>query len=302
MTDPYKTLGISKGATPEEIRLAFRRAAMRHHPDRGSDDPAALEKFKEAKLAYEALSRPSGRAAGGRSSTPFDDLSGFGFSGMEDVFSSIFRRPVHERGRDVTGNVDLTLEEIAKGAHRALEVQTHAGCPRCQAAGRSARCEVCHGSGQVKSVRRVEIDIPAGVLPGTQLRIVGAGAAGPAGAVAGDLYLHVQQVAHPIFERSGPDLYRSVRVRFGQAALGAPVVTQRLDGQLLQVNVPPGTRSGALLRVPGNGLPSPSGRPGDLYCRIEVEVPITLSAAQRELLEKLEATYAPPAQDQASED
>ena len=133
--------------------------------------------------------------------------------------------------------------------------------------------------------------IPAGVDNGDRIRLAGEGAAGPAGAPAGDLYVEVSVHQHDIFQRDGDDLYCEVPIRFSQAALGSDLVVPTLDGEAL-VKIPAETQTGKLFRLRGKGVKSVrSHGPGDLLCRVVVETPVKLTKRQRELLEEFEGTF-----------
>ncbi len=344
--DYYEVLGVARTASDDELKKAYRRCAMKYHPDRNPGDAAALESFKECKEAYEVLSDPSrrrmydthGHAAfehgmgGGHGPGP----GGFGDMGdiFGDIFGNIFgggaaRGP--RRGADIGYVMELDLEEAVAGVERRIEVPTLVNCEPCKgsgsADGKLETCATCHGRGQVRLQRgiftmqqpcphcggrgqtianpcaechgagRVEqekilqVKIPAGVDSGDRIRLAGEGEAGPAGTPPGDLYVEVRVRPHPIFERDGDDLHCEVPIRISQAALGDVIRVPTLDGEV-ELRIPAETQTGKVFRLRDKGVRSVRSRmPGDLYCKAVVETPVNLTAEQRELLERFEATF-----------
>ncbi len=164
-------------------------------------------------------------------------------------------------------------------------------CPTCGGAGRVIRnpCRVCRGEGTVHRERSLQVAIPAGVEDGTRIRLAGEGEAGPQGAPAGDLYVHVSIRPHPIFERDGGNVAMRMPIRMTQAALGAEVDVPVIDGTKVKVKIPPGTHSGDQIRVRGKGFSVlRSAVRGDMYIQMLVETPQHLTRRQRELLEEFE--------------
>jgi molecular chaperone DnaJ len=343
--DYYEVLGVARNASEAELKTAYRRCAMKYHPDRNAHgDAASLEAFKECKEAYEVLSDGGkrrmydqhGHAAfehgmGGGNAGP-----GFGGADMGDIFGDIFgnifggggqRGP--RRGADV-GYV-LELEEAVAGLDKRIELPTLAECAPCRGTGsedgKLETCDTCHGRGQVRYQRgifsmqqpcphchgrgqtfrnpcpecrgngRVEeekvlsVKIPAGVDSGDRIRLAGEGEAGPAGSPPGDLYVEVRVRPHEFFVRDGDDLHCEVPVRITQAALGDTVRVPTLGGEA-EIRIPAETQTGKVFRLRGKGVKSVRSRaPGDLYCKAVVETPVNLTAEQRELLDRFEATF-----------
>jgi curved DNA-binding protein len=293
--DYYDVLGVSRDASQDEIRRAYRKLAREYHPDLNAD-PDAEERFKELGEAYEVLSDPDKRgrydrlgaqwraqdaAPGGGDFEDFFARQGFdrgrGFDrdmGPEfgdGVFSEFFERLFGDgaaprasgplRGRDIEAVLELPLEDALSGTRRRLSL----------------------GDGH-----SVTVNIPAGVREGQRIRVAGRGAPGRDGGPAGDLYLLVYLKPHSRFRREGDDLQVDVRVAPWEAALGATVPVSTLTGTA-QVRVPAGSSGGRRLRLRGRGLPTAGGERGDLYATVQIVVPKQLSDEERELFEQLAA-------------
>jgi molecular chaperone DnaJ len=346
--DYYEVLGVARDAGDDELKKAYRRCAMKYHPDRNPGDASALESFKECKEAYEVLSDGGkrrmydqhGHAAfehgmGGGNAGP----GGFGGADMGDIFGDIFgnifgggggaRGP--RRGADVGYVMELDLEEAVAGIERRIEIPTLAECEPCKGTGsedgKLDTCETCHGRGQVRFQRgifsmqqpcphchgrgqtfknpcaschgagRVEeekvlsVKIPAGVDNGDRIRLSGEGEAGPPGSPPGDLYVEVRVREHEFFVRDGDDLHCEVPIRISQAALGDTVRVPTLNGEA-EIRIPAETQTGKVFRLRDKGVKSVRSRSvGDLYCKVVVETPVNITAEQRELMEKLDATF-----------
>jgi molecular chaperone DnaJ len=176
-------------------------------------------------------------------------------------------------------------------------VMTAHPCAACEGTGRQilSRCERCRGDGRVAAIRRIPVDVPAGVSDGLELRVSGAGHAGTAGGSAGDLYLTIGVAPHPVFERRGQDLFAVLDVPMVQAALGAELEVPTLDG-VERIQIEPGTASGTTLRLRGKGMPNLGRRGrGDLFVTVHVETPTDLSREERRLLERLAELRSHPA-------
>ena len=311
MKDYYETLGVSRSASADEIKRAYRKLAVKHHPDRNPGNKEAEERFKAVSEAYAVLSDPEKRkqydmfgAEGFRQRYTQEDIfrgvnvgdvfREFGF-GSEDILSRLFgggfaqrgrragRRPqgfdfggfhgggpeagfgqegVH--GQDLEMEVEVTLEEVARGVERRISYQ---------AAGR---------------VESLSVRIPKGMEDGKKLRLAGKGAPSPYGGAPGDLYIRVKVPDHPAFKREGRDLTLEQEISFADAALGATVRVPTVEGKTLSVKVPAGTHCQSRIRVRGHGLPGMRGEPkGDLYVKVLIRVPRRPTPAQRELLEQL---------------
>jgi curved DNA-binding protein len=267
--DYYEILGVSRDASPEDIRRAYRTLARRYHPD-VNKEAGAEERFKEIGEAYEVLGNeerrreydnPSPRFAQGNGDVRVD----FGSGDFSDIFESMFGGRTRgggfggfggfsSRGSDQEATLELSLEEAAKGGRRRITL----------------------GDG-----RDYEVNIPAGVRDGQIIRLAGEGSAGPGGGPSGDLLLRVRVRPDPRFRVEGRDLHTEVAVAPWEAALGAEVEVPTLDG-VTRVKVPPGSSCGRRLRLRGQGMAG-----GDLYARVKIVVPKNPSKKERELFEEL---------------
>jgi curved DNA-binding protein len=201
-----------------------------------------------------------------------------------------------ERGRDVEGDIMVTLEEAMQGSVRSVSVRHAVVCEHCGGTGQRARhvCNVCGGSGQVTKTETHQVKIPAGVTEGQKLRVAGRGEAGAGGGAAGDLYLRVKLAKHPDFEVENHNLIFEVELAPWEAVLGAEISVPTLNGRV-NIRIPPGTQSGQKLRVRGRGLPLRAGGSGDLIVETRVEVPAQVNEAERKIWEQLarESSFKP---------
>lgn len=167
-------------------------------------------------------------------------------------------------------------------------------CGRCQGAGIiNEPCKTCRGQGQVQVYKKINIKIPAGIDTGDRIRITGAGEPGDRGQPAGDLYIDISLIKHPLFEREGNDLHCDIPVSFNTCVLGGNVEVRTLKG-VEKIKVPPETQPGKIVRLPGKGVKSVrSNVTGDLYCRIWIDIPVNLTAAQKALLRQFDDSIKP---------
>jgi molecular chaperone DnaJ len=316
--DFYDVLGVSKQATADELKKAFRKLAMQLHPDKNPGDKKAEEKFKEVNEAYETLSDPekrqvydqfghAGSQAGFRpGQNPFEGFRrGGGFSGagpygaaggfggqagnenFQDIFGDIFsdffagrprpggpgagaRGPSRGRGADLRYTLNISFEEAAAGADKAI------GFIRQR--------------GGKEETAKLSVTVPAGVKSGQRLKLRGEGDASPGGGTPGDLYVIVNIQEHSLFKRVENDVHLDLPVSFVDAVSGTNVEIPTLTGRA-SLKIPPGTPSGQIFRLKGKGFASVGGPGvGDMLVRIVIDVPRELSDEQRDLLKKLSST------------
>jgi curved DNA-binding protein len=321
--DYYKTLGVERTASHDDIRKAFRKLARQYHPDVAKDKKHAEEKFKEINEAYEVLGdaekrkkyddlgadwqsgfmprRPGGgepsQSYSFRGGNPADgfEFSGTGFSDFfEQFFGAGFNRrggaaqPETERGQDVEGVLMVTLEEAMRGGVRSISIRRNTVCGECHGSGVKGRavCPVCQGSGQVSVTQNHKVKIPPGVRDGQRLRLSGRGEPGTGGGPPGDLYLRVRMASHPDFRVEGGDLYYDLDLAPWEAALGASISVPTLTGPV-SIKIPPGTQNGQRLRVKSRGLPGRDSEKGDLYVVARVQVPKEINDREKALWEQL---------------
>jgi molecular chaperone DnaJ len=354
--DYYEVLGLSKDASEKDIKSAYRKLAMKYHPDR-SDASDAEERFKEISEAYAVLSDSDKRRqydqfghAGINSQYSQEDLfrgvnfedllRGFGFGGAgESIFDMFFgggRRHGPARGRDLRYDLNLTLEQAAAGLETTIEVPRAESCPTCKGSGAkpgtspvtcsqcrgtgqvtraqntpfgqmitsttcprcggrgqtiSNPCGDCAGTGRVRRTRKINVKIPPGVEDGQHLKLRGQGDAAPPGGEAGDLYVFLNILPHPLFQRMESDLLYDMPLSITQAALGFEAEIPTLNGKA-RMKIPPGTQTGSIFRMKGKGMPRLHGMGnGDMHIRIKVKTPTALTARQRQLLEELAAEF-----------
>lgn len=323
--DYYRILGVERAADEKTIKSAYRKLARKYHPDVAKTRDAG-EKFREVTEAYEVLSDPEkrkrydtlgpdwqryaqpGAPPGGGFRVEYGDAGDLG--GFSDFFRSVFGdfaargargrgAPSYEdlfggargarraRGEDVQANVEITLEEAFSGTRRRFTFESDEPCATCHGSGNVSGkpCPTCGGDGWQRARHDVDVKIPAGVRTGQRVRVSGEGA-GAAGS-RGDLYLVVTVLPHPTFERKGDDLHVSVPISVPDAALGTTLDVPTLKGKV-SMKVPPATSSGRKFRLPGYGMPRvKGGGAGDEFVTVRIVMPSELTAAERQLYEKL---------------
>jgi molecular chaperone DnaJ len=357
--DYYKTLGVDKKATPEEIKKAYRKLARKYHPDRNPDDKDAEARFKEISQAHDVLGDPDKRrqydsgsgpfATGAGPSGGFGGFGNFDFdaSSMGDILSNLFggagggggrgarQRARPERGADLETQVSISFDQAVAGAQVPLQVPmqttcetchgtgakpgtTPSVCPRCEGRGIETQgqgafsisqpcsrcggsgtiiedpCPTCHGSGAVRTVKRLRVNIPAGVRDRSRIRIAGKGEPGRRGGPPGDLYLITHVSPSPVFKRKGNNFEVEVPLSIPEALRGAEVQVPTLDGSKT-LRVAPGTAHGTVQRLRGEGPPklgsgSPPAR-GDLHYRFVIDVPKDLNKDQQQAVEELSKAF-----------
>ncbi|MEW6278497.1 MAG: J domain-containing protein [Candidatus Eremiobacterota bacterium] len=301
--DYYKTLGVAKGASPKEVKQAYRRLARQFHPDVNKGDKASEARFREINEAYEVLSDEEKRrkydqlgmywnqpgAAGPRGGwsaqgVDFQDLGdlfgGGGGSGFSSFFEHFFggaRRGGAQKPRPVEAEVEVSLEEAIRGTTRSLTLEQRDPCGHCGGAGitQSGICPSCRGQGALRRPRNLEVKIPAGVADGSKIRLRDE-----------NLLLTVRLLPDPVYDVKGHDLHREVPVPVYTAVLGGKVDFPTPRSETVGLKIPPRTQSGRQFRLTGQGLPRLRGEPpGDLYVKVRLEIPADLTPAELELFE-----------------
>lgn len=311
--DYYKTLGINKTAGQDEIKKAYRKLAAKYHPDVNQDDKTAAQKFKEVSEAYEVLKNPDDRKmydqmgadwkkykrSGGSSQDfnwqqwsrqrganqsqqrtytyqggpGFEEQFG-GESPFSDFFESFFggggrdfgarpgasqrRAPV--KGRDLKAELDITMEDVYNGTEKSIVINR----------------------------QRIKIKIPKGIENGKRLKLSGKGEAPPGGGKKGDLYIRLNIKEHPDFRREGDNLYYDLETDLYTAVLGGTADIPAF-GEKVKIKIPPEAQQGMMLRLSGRGLPQfeNSARRGNLYVKINIQLPENLTKKEKELFQEL---------------
>ena len=303
--DYYEILGVNKDGSTQDIKKAYRKLAMKYHPDRNKGDKEAEEKFKKISEAYAVLSDPEKRKQ-------YDTFGASGFQqrySQEDIF----------RGFDL-GDI---LKEFGLGGGGTFRTSGGAGSPfesfffqsGGPGGGRASYHttaqqpvkgndltyelsvslnEILSGSEKTISLRRenktenVSVKIPKGIKAGQKLRLASKGSPSPFGGPPGDLFLIINEQTHPVFTRDGNNLIVEQHIPFSKACLGAEISVKSLEGKELKVKVPAGIQPNSKLRLKGHGLPAgKTGGRGDIYVKITVDIPKNLSGEQKKLIKEL---------------
>ena len=291
--DYYQTLGVGKDATKEEIRRAFRKLAAKHHPDRNPDDAGAEERFKEINEAYTVLSDEEKRklydqygttgavppfAQGG--GAHYRTVSPEEFAGFSDFFRSLFGGFATARGGFATDYAGRGRDAnpFDFGAPRPSSVEARLDVGVVQAY-RGGPTTIRIGD------KSLEVTLPRGVRNGAKLRLRGQAPSG------GDLILHVRHVASTTFRVDGDSVHVQLRVPDHLAALGGTIRVPTLDGEV-DMTLPPGSSTGRVLRLRGQGWPGECGARGDEFAEVRVVVPAHPNEEQRRLYERLKELAA----------
>ncbi|MEC4802767.1 MAG: DnaJ C-terminal domain-containing protein [Jaaginema sp. PMC 1079.18] len=305
--DYYAILGVNKTASADEIKKAFRKLALKYHPDRNPDDKAAEAKFKEASEAYEVLSDPDKRKkydSYGQYWKQASQGSGFGRGGATNVDFGGFDfgqyGSFEEFVNDLLGGLGGGARTGRSGVYNNTSwsnaqtpggfntgVGTQAGTDR-EATVRLTFSEAFRGTQKRFQVgnETITVRIPAGAKPGSRVRVRGKGNSNNYSRSRGDLYLNVELEKHPFFEFENDKLVCEVPITPDEAALGVAIEVPTPDG-MVTVKVPPGIRSGQSLRLRGKGWQGSNNRRGDQLVRIAIATPQNLSDTEREYYEKL---------------
>ena len=343
--DYYDILGVSKSSTKDDIKKAYRKVAIKFHPDKNPDNKAAEEKFKEAAEAYEVLSNPEkkekydrfgheglrggpGGFGGGMNVedifSQFGDI--FGGGGGGSPFDSFFGgggRTSRNRGSNLRIKLKLSIKEIAEGVEKKIKVKrlvtasgvTFKSCSVCNGTGNitkvvntilgamqsSTTCYSCNGNGKTVDNRPpgvdstglqyneeiIKINIPSGVTEGMQLSMSGKGNESPAGGIAGDLLILIEEIEDDIFKRDGNNIIYDLYLNFVDAVIGVNTEVPTLSGKV-RIKISPGTQSGKILRLRGKGIKDiNSSMSGDQLIHVNVWTPKKISSEEEKILQKL---------------
>ena len=296
--DYYNVLGVEKNAGDDEIKKAYRKLAMKYHPDRNPNKKEAEERFKEINEAYAVLSDKdkrkqydtfgkegfhqrftqedifkgfdfdeilSGLFGGrGRRESRFGRRGGFEFGEMfggTGGYQNMGRMP--QRGEDAAYDLAISLEDAAFGGEKKISYRKNG------------------------KTEEISVKIPRGIPSGKKLRIAGKGMEGRNGGPAGDLYLQISVMEHPTFRREGDDLVVEKEITFSDAVLGTAIEVPTLEG-MKKVRIPPGTQSHTKLRLKGVGLPRFQGEgKGDEFVKVMIKVPRKVTDKGKKLIEEL---------------
>ncbi|MBI4896325.1 MAG: molecular chaperone DnaJ [Candidatus Aenigmarchaeota archaeon] len=338
--DYYELLGIDKNASTDEIKKAFRKLAIKWHPDVNKGSKDAEDKFKEINEAFQVLGDPQKRAQydqfghaafsqggnGGFSQSPFEDFfRGFGFEDIFGSFSGFDNED--EGGNNIQITVAISLEEAFTGISKSIDVSLAALCDRCHGTGSkdgslkrcadckgsgevqqmrrtpfgqmihiqrcsrcggsgniiSKPCDVCHGKKRIQKKKKITVAIPKGIDDGQVLRVRGEGEQHLNGRT-GDMFVVVRVHEHPIFERSGFDVFCKTTIDFVTAVIGGKIDVPTLSGKAT-ISIPKGTQSHTVFRLRGQGMPHiDSGKRGDQLVKVVVIIPDKLTKEQEAML------------------
>jgi curved DNA-binding protein len=275
--DYYNTLGVNRGASDEEIKKAYRKLAMKYHPDRGGDE----KKFKEISTAYDVLSDPQKRQmfdsgidpnnqnhSGFHRHGPFEFHMGGVPPGMDDIFGAFGFGPGfarQRRNKNISINVEITLEDVLNG--------------------KDIDAEITLPSGQRKMIN---IAVPPGIEHGQQIKYQGMGDNSINNARSGDLIVNILIKNNTEFSRDGTNLVLERKISVWDAILGTSIEIKTLDHKTLNITIPAGTQPETMLRITGEGLPHMRNRVrGNLFLKIKIEIPRNINQQNRQLVEKL---------------
>lgn len=298
--DYYGLLGVDKNASSTDIKKAYRKLAMKYHPDRAKDDKQAEDKFKKISEAYAVLSDEEKRKQydtygsadfkqrfsqddifrnfdfgdifrefgfGGKSYSTGDSGYRFTFGGGGSPFGGQRGRQTAPKGSDLVYEMPLSLREVVMGADKTVSFQYQ---------GRS---------------ENMSVKIPKGMTSGKKLRIAGKGEPSPYGGPAGDLYIKTVVMDDPLFTADNHDLYVDRTIKLTDALLGTQISVPTVDGKDMTLKIPPGTRHKTKMRLSGLGLPHMKGDGrGDLYVVVHIDMPRQLTAEQKKIVSELAGT------------
>lgn len=339
----YEILGVAPTASQQEIKKAYRRLALQHHPDRNPNDKLSEDTFKKITEAYRGLSGAQRKtrqgehaAASARYRKDSADHKVYWGKSSNELLKDIFRdilgysvdeHAKQEKGEDLRYHLSIPFETAVLGKEVEIEVPYYERCPACRGfrmqpgtgfkrcsrckgrgkvrikgARRSSNslcgrckgegkvmerpCLTCQGKGRIKKTRMLTFNIPPGVKTGTRLKMLYKGNPSLSGGLPGDLYIVISVNPHACLEREGSDIIYHLPISFPQATLGDQIEVPTVEGAVL-MDIPPGTQSGAVLRLKHRGIPNTQGtQRGDQRVIVEVKIPAKLTARQRQLLKQ----------------
>ena len=326
--DYYEVLGLKKDASADDIKKAYRKLAMKHHPDKGGDE----ETFKEITEANEILSDPEKRSNYDRFG--HDGPRRQGFSGFNNDFFNMAQYQHQRVGENMTLTLKLTLEEIYSGCHKrykynrndtcndcsgkggsgsincnhcggagqvVVPIQTPIGvlrnvlpCQHCEGIGSlvEIKCNTCNGSGVLKKEELIEVDIPHGVSEGMTFVMSNKGHAIKNG-TAGDLHINISEIQHEIYTRNGSDLKMNLKLNYPQLVLGDNVEIPTIEGGKIRITIEKFSDVGTNLRIQNKGLKTfKNDNRGDLIITLGVNIPKEINEDTKDLLNKLSLELA----------
>ncbi len=304
--DYYKSLGISRTASPEEIQKAYRKLARKYHPDMNPDDAAAKKKFQEIQKAYDTLNDPDKRKMYDQFGDAYEHMGGAAGAGagagpgggpfpfdIEQIFGG-GRGNGGQGGFQFDGDLGDIFQQFTGGGKRGRRAAPARGNDIASEATIPFHTAVMGGYCEISLARTgkpetLQIKIPPGVDSGKKIRLRGKGEQ-VGGGTAGDLIVTIQVAPHPHFKRQGQNLELKLPVSVGEAALGATVDVPT-PGGVVALKIPAGSSSGRRLRVKGQGVRSASGDAGDLYVELQIKLPESLTPAAREAIATIEQNY-----------
>lgn len=276
MLDPYRLLGVSRSASQDDIKRAYRRLVKELHPDVNPGDTIVEARFKEVLGAYDLLSDPDKRArfdrgeidaqgrerpgagfarAGARARRGGGPFAGFG---GHDIFDDLFRKPgPRAKGTDVSYNLTVSFAEAVLGSKQRLTLS---------------------------SGRQIEVAVPPGTQDGETLRLKGQGLGGMGGAIAGDALVEIKVTPHAVLSRSNDDIHAELPITLHEAVLGGTIEVPTVDGRV-SLRVPAGSNTGSRLRLKGKGVPNRSGgKRGDQYVTLKIVLPDSQDGALKDFV------------------
>lgn len=307
--DYYNMLGLDKKATTEDIKKAYRKLAMKWHPDRNPNNKSAEEKFKKISEAYAVLSDPKkkeeydtfGSADQFRQRYTQEDifkgfdlndiLRSFGFGETAGAGAKNFR--TSRGGGGFTFTQGGSFSDIFEGERQRFSRMPQKGQDFEYNLSITLEDSVFGAEKKLalqkdETVDEISFKIPPGINSGKKLRLAGKGGTGVDGGPPGDLYINITIIPHPIFARDGNDIYIDKVINFSQAVLGTSIDVPTIEGAVKRIKIPPGTQNNTKIRMKGFGVPRLKGSgKGDQFVKILVDIPKKLSERQTELVREL---------------